>query len=179
MSQQITSCLRYPRRKTSVTLNEPPPHDRTSVGWFERLSSCVRGSIRTAAWSLRMRALASAASSPVVIVSGFGGGSSVISTGSTRRSCGLILSFSLTARKKWPIQDSQRNGGLIDGFSQKGGIPYRSVLSLFTGTAGCAMTFAEFYWLQNLVVYISVNWLLVWNLDTISRLVWYSISISS
>ena len=54
-----------------------------------------------------------------------------------------MLSFRPTARKNSPIQDSQRNGGLTDGFAQKGGIPNKSVLSSFTGNAGCAMTFAE------------------------------------
>ena len=54
-----------------------------------------------------------------------------------------MLSFRPAAKKNWPIHDSQRNGGLIEAFAQKGGMPNRSVLSSFTGTASCAMTFAE------------------------------------
>ena len=44
----------------------------------------------------------------------------MISAGSVKRSVGLMLKLRPAAKKTSPIQVSQRNAGLIDGFAQKG-----------------------------------------------------------
>ena len=110
------------------------------LGPFLLLSRLNWVILRAAAWSLRFRALVPRSFAPCPGVPDFGRDTSMISAGSVRRSLGLILFLRPTPKKNWPIQFTYRNGGLIDGFAQNGGIPNKSVLSSFTGTAGCAMT---------------------------------------
>ena len=69
----------------------------------------------------------------------FLGGSSTITAGLDNTSLGIMLCLTPTAKKNCPMHVSDKNGGLTECFAQKCVMPNRSVLSSFTGTAGCIM----------------------------------------
>ena len=76
----------------------------------------------------------------------FWGGSSTITAGSDNTSFGIMLYLRPTAKKNCPLHVSHKNGGLTECFAQKGVMPNRSVLSSFTGTAGCIMRYRDQHW---------------------------------
>ena len=59
--------------------------------------------------------------------------------GSVSKILALQCSRKFTARKNCPIHDSHVNNGSVADLAQNAGTPIRSVQSLPTETAGCAM----------------------------------------